>query len=259
MSRQLYIDSFSALLPDGIYSSQGFVPWNSDQKGPQDVTRQQIIDKPYVNFGKLMLPDKLAFGAASLILSRYALPDKEKTAITLGICAGSLSTDLRYMETVAAGFPGPAVFSATLPSSAIADIAIYFGLKGPNRVCAGNVASGLTAFELATLLLENGKASAALVLSVNAVEPQDFESPLLDHAIERENRAFAFLVTTAPQKEGLGFRLNASFGHSDKEVPCGSGELYFTELTRLLLHRKNGGISASSCGMAAEFILEKEV
>jgi hypothetical protein len=259
MSRQLYIDSFSALLPDGIYGPQGFVPWADGQKDAHDVTRDQVLDKPYVNFGKLMLPDKLAFGAASLILSRYKLPGKETTAITLGICAGSLSTDLRYMETVAAGFPGPAVFSATLPSSAIADIAIYFGLKGPNRVCAGNAASGLTAFELATLLLENGKASAALVLSVNAVEPGDFESPLLGPAVERENRAFAFLVSAAPQKEGLGFRLNASFGHSDKEVPCGSGELYFTELTRLLLHKKNGRISASSCGMAAKFAIEKEV
>ena len=255
MSRQLYLDSFSALLPDGIYGPQGFVPWADGQKGAQDVTRDQVLDKPYVNFGKLMLPDRLAFSAASLILSRYALQSRETTAITLGICAGSLSTDLRYMETVAAGFPGPAVFSATLPSSAIADIAIYFGLKGPNRVCAGDAASGLTAFELATLLIENGKAGAALVLSVSAVEPGDFNSPLLDPAIERENRAFAFLVSTAAQKEGLGFKLNASFGHSDKEVPGGSGELYFTELTQLLLHRKNGSISASSCGMAAEFVI----
>lgn len=257
MSRQLYMESFSALLPDGMYSPQGFVPWLDGQKGVQDITRDQVLDKPYVNFGKLSLPDRLAFGAASLILSRYALQNKETTAITLGICAGSLSTDLRYMESVKAGFPSPAVFSATLPSSAIADIAIYFGLKGPNRVCAGNAASGLTAFELAALLLENNNASAALVLSVNAVEPQDFESPLLDPAIERENRAFAFLVSIAPQKEGLGFRLNASFGRSDKEVPGSSGELYFTELTQLLLHRKNGGISASSCGMAAEIVITR--
>jgi hypothetical protein len=257
MSRQLYLDSFAALLPDGSYSAQGFMPWTGGQKGPQDVTREQVLDKPYVNFGKLMLPDKLAFGAASLVLSRYILQNKETTAITLGICAGSLSTDLRYMESVAAGFPSPAVFSATLPSSAIADVAIYFGLKGPNRVCAGNAASGLAAFELAALLLENGKAEAALVLSVNAVEPQDFTSPLLDPAIERENRAFAFLINTGPQKEGLGFKLNVSFGHSDKEVTCGSGELYFTELTRLLLQKKTGRIAASSCGKTAEFVLEK--
>jgi hypothetical protein len=163
------------------------------------------------------------------------------------------------METVAAGFPGPAVFSATLPSSAIADVAIYFGIKGPNRVCAGNAASGLTAFELAALLLQSGKADAALVLSVNAVEPGDFECPLLGPAIARENRAFAFLVSAAPQKQGLGFRLNASFGHSDKEVPCDSGELYFTELTRMLLNRKNGSIAASSCGIAAEITIKKEL
>jgi 3-oxoacyl-(acyl-carrier-protein) synthase len=256
--RPVYIESFSALLPDGIYSPRGFVPWENGQKGAHDVTRQQVLDKPYVNFGKLSLSDRLAFGAASLALSRYELQNKETTAITLGICAGSLSTDLRYMESVIAGFPSPAVFSATLPSSAIADVAIYFGLKGPNRVCAGNAASGLAAFELACHLLDNGKATSAIVLSVNAIEPQDFASPLLGPAIMRENRAFAFLLSSVHQNDGLGFRLDASFRRSDKDMPGGDGELYFTQLTRLLLQRKNGSISASTCGIEAGISLQKE-
>ncbi|HUI92302.1 MAG TPA: beta-ketoacyl synthase N-terminal-like domain-containing protein [Chitinivibrionales bacterium] len=258
MSRPLYIESFSALLPDGIYSMRGVIPWESGQKGAQDVTRRQVLDKPYVNFGKLSLSDRLVFGASSLILSRYPLQSKETAAITLGIRAGSLSTDLRYMESVMAGFPSPAVFSATLPSSAIADVAIYFELKGPNRVCAGDAASGLTALELACLLLDNGKASAALVLSVNAIEPEDFESPLLDQTIERQNRAFAFLLNTVHQNGGLGFRLNASFSHSDKEVRGGAGELYFTELTRLLVQKINGGVSAALGGIEAGISIHKE-
>jgi hypothetical protein len=252
MNRQLYIDSFSALLPNGIYSPQGIIGWSIGQNGPQDVSREQVLNKPYPNFGKLSLPDKLAFGAASLILSQAPVLKKETAAITLGICAGSFSTDLRYMESVLAGFPSPAIFSATLPSSAITDVAIYFGLKGPNRVCAGNAASGLGAFELAVMLLENGKADTALALSVTAVEPQDYGSPLLDPSIDRQNRAFAFLITTHPEKGRLGFRLNASLSNADKLAPPCCGELYFTELVELLSAQKNGSVSAVACDVTVE-------
>ena len=143
MSARIFIESFSSLTAEGITEPSGMRGWDSGQKGPQDVRREQVLNKPYVNFGKLMLPDKLAFCAASAVLSNCEPANPETTAITLGICAGSLSTDLRYMESVLAGFPSPAIFSATLPSSAIANVAIYFGIKGPNRVIAGNSGSGL--------------------------------------------------------------------------------------------------------------------
>jgi hypothetical protein len=258
MTKKMYIASCSALLPNGMYGPRGVVKWADGQAGPQDVRREQVLDKPYPNFGKLMLPDKLAFAAASLILSKVEPAHKETTAITLGISAGSLSTDLRYMESVIAGFPSPAIFSATLPSSAITDIAIYFGLKGPNRVCAGNAASGLAALEMGTMVLKNGKANAALVISVTAVEPQDRSSPLLDPVIGTENRAFAFFLTTTPHASGTGLCLNASFSARDKEVPQAGGEVYFTQLVELILSQKTGTIAAESCTTAATLSIEKE-
>ncbi len=162
------------------------------------------------------------------------------------------------MESMLSGFPSPAIFSATLPSSAIADIAIYFGLKGPNRVIAGNAASGLTAFDLAVSLIETGKAACVLSLSVNAVEAADAGSPLLDPAGDRTCRAYAFLLTTMPQPGGPGMGMTASFTTSDNQVPHRRDELYFTELVRLLSARKNGRIVAASCDVAATIELQKE-
>jgi hypothetical protein len=258
MSLPIFLDSFSSLLPEGIAGPVGLRPWDAGQAGPQDVRRDQVLDKPYLNFGKLMLPDKLAFCAAAVALSRYVIADKEMAAITFGLCAGSLSTDLRYMESMLAGFPSPAIFSATLPSSAIADIAIYFGLKGPNRVIAGNAASGLTAFERAVSLLETDKAASVLSLSVNAVEPADAGSPLLDPAADRSCRAYAFLLTTTPQPGGLGMKMKASFTAGDDRAQDIRDELYFTEFVRLLSARKNGRIVAASCDVAATLELQKE-
>jgi hypothetical protein len=241
MSTALYCDSFAALLPEGIIAPAGITPWNSVQSGPADVTREQVLDKPYLSFGKLSLPDKLAFSVASLTLAASAPPEKESAGISLGLPAGSLSTDLRYMESVLGGFPSPAVFSATLPSSAIADIAIFFGLKGENRVVCGGAESGCVALELALSMLKGGRASAVIVLSVNAVEPQDFSSPLLPDNFDRENRAYAFLLSTNPLPGGLGYRLDASFGPCNKDLPPSRGELYFYELIKLLHGRTSGG------------------
>jgi hypothetical protein len=242
MSAALYCESFSALLPEGIVTSGGMRPWTGGQDGPADVTREQVLDKPYLSFGKLSLPDKLAFSAASLALSAYPLVDKESAGICLGLPAGSMSTDLRYMESVLAGFPSPAFFSATLPSSAIADIAIFFGLKGENRVIAGGAESGLVAFDCACAMLAAGKASSVIVLSVNAVEEKDVSSPLLPAGFDRENRAYAFLLSPQPRPGGLGRRIEVSFGRCNKDLPRGPGELYFYDLVRLLRGRSGGSI-----------------
>jgi Beta-ketoacyl synthase, N-terminal domain len=251
------VQSFAALLPQGIAGPLGLRPWDEGQAGPGDVRRDQVLDKPYPAFGKLMLADRLAFAAASVALAGRQIANKDSSAITLGISAGSLSTDMRYMESVIAGFPSPAIFSATLPSSAIADIAIYYGLKGPNRVVAGNGASGLTALELAVSLLRTGKASTVLTLCVNAVETQDATSPLVGGTAAASN-AFALLLSLQPDNTGTAMRLSASFSPAAKEGAPARDELYFTELIRLVREQKGGIIEAVSCDVAVTLSLAKE-
>jgi hypothetical protein len=244
MSTPVYCESFSALLPEGIITPSGIRPWDADsgQAGPADVTRAQVLDKPYLSFGKLSLPDRLAFSAGSLVLSDCPITEKESAGICLGLPGGSLSTDLRYMESVIAGFPSPAVFSATLPSSAIADIAIFYGLKGENRVFAGGAESGLYALDCAVTLLSAGKATVMLVLSVNAIAEGDFSSPLLPRDFTRENRAYAFLLSAKGAPVHPGHRIEVSLKDmsgdeilpAHKDLPAGAGELYFYNLVKLL-------------------------
>jgi hypothetical protein len=261
MNATLYLESFAALLPEGIVTPSGTRPWNNGQTGPADVTREQVLDKPYLSFGKLSLPDRLAFSAASLVLSCCPLVDKEFAGISLGLPAGSLSTDLRYMESVLAGFPSPALFSATLPSSAIADIAIVHGLKGENRVIAGGPESGLVALDCACAMLSAGKTRAVVVLSVNAIEPRDFSSPLLPPAADcdRENRAFAFLLSADPLPGGLGCGIDASFEQCNKDLrPLACGELYFYELIKLLQGKRAGTVACGEAGISCRITIVKD-
>jgi hypothetical protein len=255
----LFLDAFAALLPSGIYSSRGFVPWLDGQKGPQEVSREQVLDKPYPGFGKLHIADRLSFAAAALLFSHYGNCAGEETGITLGIPAGSFSADLLYMDSVESGFPSPAIFSATLPSSAIADIAIFFGIKGPNRVFAGASTSGLCAFDFGAMMLLGRKASSMLVVSVHAVEPAHMKSPLLPAYAAVENSAYAFLLTRNKRECGLHFRLETCFGPGEKTLPEQPGESYFDKLVRLLMENKNGGVSFSTDDYCGNISIEKDL
>jgi hypothetical protein len=162
----LTITGFGALDSSGIHSNSGSVLWDDDQSGPADVKRSQILSRPYPGFGKLCLPDRLAFSASSLALAQATSLDGSATGIACAIPSGSFSTDRAYWESVLSGTPSPALFSATLPSSAISDIAIFFGIKGPDRVIAGTDSSAMSALETAIIMLANGKCDTALIIIV---------------------------------------------------------------------------------------------
>ena len=259
MKEPLFLDAFAALLPSGMYSSRGFVPWQSGQDGPRDVAREQVLDKPYPGFGKLHIADRLSFAAAALLFSHYGSCAGDETGITLGIPAGSFSADLLYMDSVESGFPSPAIFSATLPSSALADIAIYFKIKGPNRVIAGASGSGLCAFDLAAMMLHRGKASSMLVVSVNAIEPAHMRSSLLPAYAAVENRAYAFLLTRKKKESGLHFCLETCFGPGEKTLSERPGDSYFDKLVHLLMENKNGSISFATEDYCGHISIEKDL
>jgi hypothetical protein len=163
---------------------------------------------PCPSFGKLQLADRLAFGTAALLLDGYPLPPQEKVGISMGVPFGSLSTDMRYLESMHSGYPSPAIFSATLPSSALSEIAIYFGLKGPNRVISEADSSGIAALDAAHRALRLQKAKAMIVIAVYGIENNDRQSPLAPPAISQlPAAAYGFLLTRQPKPEGLGLRL----------------------------------------------------
>ena len=191
----------------------GFTPWDESQCGILGMRRDQVFDKPHTGFGKLLLPDKMAFAVASLALREVELPkDRTRVAIVLGSYTGSLSTDIEYMRSVADGFPSPAIFAATLPSSPLAEIAIMHSIMGPNRVfCGRNAAfdvldeseeilrSGLAEFVVAVWVGDTTNTTAlrasALVLATWFKAPCIMPLPLIHAGLD-----FSYFRTIMPEE-----------------------------------------------------------
>jgi hypothetical protein len=194
MSAHLFVEGFASLAAEGIRSRTGLVAWEPDQERPADVRRSQVLNTPLPSFGKLMLPDKLAFGVVSVLLSYCDSPPDESVGVCMEAPWGSLSTDLCYAESVASGIPSPALFSATLPSSALSEVAIFYKLKGPNRVLAGEDTGGLACLDAAARLIASRKAQRMLVVLVRALDAQDCRS-LPGGTLPAAAQAYALLVS----------------------------------------------------------------
>lgn len=238
---RFYVQAFAALHKTGMYSSaKGYIPWKKDQSGnPLDVQRKQVYDKLFTGFGKLNAADKLAFGSASLVLSNFSDFDGEKTGISLGNTFGCLSTDLRYAESVVDGFPSPAYFAATLPSSPIADIAILFKLKGPDRTIVDTVAPGFLALDNAMQILACKKAQSMIALLVNGIEPNEVDFSFINSAESECNFSYAFLLTTARRNSGLNYEISLEIDtHAHNNSQNRSEESYFFEMIKAMMQKK---------------------
>jgi hypothetical protein len=161
----IFINGYSLIDNNKYCSLTGTIAWGDDQNGPKDIRRDQVLSVPFLTFGKLQFPEKLAFSAGSLALANNEFT-QESTGICLGIPNGSLSTDLDYLKSTQDGFPSPAIFSATLPSSPIADLAIFHKIKGPDRVYAGGDCPCLDALDSACYFLSSGKAMSMVFIAL---------------------------------------------------------------------------------------------
>jgi hypothetical protein len=217
----IYLDAAIAIVDRGLLINAETRSWESDQNGPADVKRQQVLSIPYPTFGKLTLADRLAFSAANLLFSRYPDCTGEKVGITMGVPCGSLSTDLRYQETIAT-IPSPALFSATLPSSPVSEIAIHYKLKGPNRVFAQARAAGLYALHSAFRLLQLGKAETVIALMVSGLEARDSSTPFAAGVVDTTPAAYAFLVTANKRPGALNYHGSFALKASAKRRTQGS-------------------------------------
>jgi hypothetical protein len=239
MNSKLYLQSWAALHAGGIDAAgKPRQPWEANQRGPLDLRRDQVFDQMFPTFGKLRPAEKLAFGVSSLIYASITGAGREQTGVSLGTIFGSLSTDLRYVESVVSGTPRPALFSATLPSSPVAEAAIQFGLKGPNRVTCGPGA-GYTALDLAMRIVADGKAPAMLVLIINALDDVDCTQVCTDSGTEPF--ACGLLVGAAPLQKQAAWRigLRGEFRAPDKVSSQASSQSYFLNILTALQQGEN--------------------
>ena len=258
-----YIQAFAALTDRGLYSSKkGFRPWDNDQDGsPLNIRREQVYNKPYKGFGKLNAPDKLAFSVSALLFSDFSDLDCENTGICLANTMGSLSTDILFAESIVSGFPSPALFSATLPSSPVSDIAILFNLKGPNRVHVGQNYAGFSIIDSAIQLISSNKADSILAVLVNAIEKEHIYSPVVSGCYDTSPHSFAFLINNKKSYSGINYILNftLSTNKTNDFLQNRSEKSYFIEIINALLNNEDHECSFPMYGRIGTIKLIKEL
>jgi 3-oxoacyl-(acyl-carrier-protein) synthase len=90
-------------------------------------------------FGRLDLQSQLALLAVASLKINFAALPLDRIGICLAASAGSLTTDFNFWNgRNNVGGPSPTLFAYTLPSAAVGEIAIHFGLTGPNLCFVGD-------------------------------------------------------------------------------------------------------------------------
>jgi len=164
-----YIDKDKIISPKGTtLRTTGIIP-----KPLAELSREEVFSQKHLAFGKLAFADKLAFSAAAIAIENANIENPENCGILLNTNIGSLFRDREFMASIKQNQPSPALFSATLPSSPIAEIAIIFGLKGANKII---FADSESAKKTANLMLADG-CNELLFVNINIPEnPNEIEN-----------------------------------------------------------------------------------
>ncbi len=149
-------------------------------------------------FGRMDLSSQLALLAAEPFAPQFDSVPRDRIAIILAARAGSLPTDVNFWEgRDAVGGLSPTLFTYTLPSAAIGEIAIRHRLTGPNLCFVGDSREVLVEAED---FLNRKEADACVCVFVDVI------SPALNKLIgnlEAANATAALL-----QRNGPGLPLN---------------------------------------------------
>ena len=120
-------------------------------------------------FGRMDLASQLALLAVEPFAAHFASLPRERSTICLAVRAGSLPTDLEYWKgRDAVGGPSPTLFTYTLPSAAIGEIAIRHRLTGPGLCFVGG---GDELLAEASDLIERGEADGCVCIFADVVSP----------------------------------------------------------------------------------------
>ncbi len=141
----------------------------ADGEDGRTLPKKSVFSHPFKNFGRLDAVSRMTVYAASLALQdagiEYSPLRKQDIGIVGTSAEGSLRADLEYFRdylvsgrTLSRGN----LFIYTLPSSALGEAAIHFGLVGPALFAAakGNILAG--ALALAAEMIETGQTPVVL-------------------------------------------------------------------------------------------------
>jgi 3-oxoacyl-(acyl-carrier-protein) synthase len=121
-------------------------------------------------FGRLDLQSRLALLAVASLQINFGELPRDRIGIVLGTSAGSLTTDVNFWNgRNDAGGPSPTLFAYTLPSAAAGEIAIHFGLTGPDLCFVGDHKLLLPE---AAGLIHSGKVGGCVCVFCEVVSPE---------------------------------------------------------------------------------------
>ena len=120
-------------------------------------------------FGRMDLMSQLALLAVEPFAAQFESIARERIAICLVARSSSLATDVEYWKgRDNTGGPSPTLFTYTLPSAALGEIAIRHRITGPPLCFVGTSEVLLTE---AAELLKSGDVDACVCVDVNVVSP----------------------------------------------------------------------------------------
>jgi 3-oxoacyl-(acyl-carrier-protein) synthase len=121
-------------------------------------------------FGRLDLQSQLALLAVASLKINFDEFPRDRIGICLAASAGSLTTDFNFWQgRDSVGGPSPTLFAYTLPSAAVGEIAIHFGLTGPNLCFVGDDKNVLAE---AADLIRSGEADGCLCIFCEVVSAE---------------------------------------------------------------------------------------
>ncbi len=121
-------------------------------------------------FGRMDLSSQITLLVVEPFAPHFELLPRDRIAIALAARTGSLATDAAYWEgRNQAGGLSPTVFTYTLPSAAIGELAIRHRLTGPNLCMVG---SSRDLLREGTELIRSGEADACICISTQVVSPE---------------------------------------------------------------------------------------
>jgi hypothetical protein len=171
MSRQMVITACGCVNEEGFGSARAWTPWPGAAPRPRWRTLSQ---RPFERFGRLDRLSRHAVAAAEML----ALPLAEEsracpdTALVLGSEHGSLDVDFKFCRSMAEpGGASPTLFSYTLPSTALGEIAIRYAITGTNLCVSAGPESELLALWEGAKLVASGQAARCVCIGADAVAP----------------------------------------------------------------------------------------
>jgi len=173
---------------------------------PKNALRWRMISThPFERFGRLDLLSKYAMAAVEMLALQPNAEKDSDTALLLTSARGCLGADLEFLATMQAT-PSPALFTYTLPSIALGEIAIRYRISGPNLCLLDQCEPGPLAICEAFRLLTLGEAKRCLAITADALDNDQIGSlkPFWPDESRHECYAQAWLLESLSEAAAAG-------------------------------------------------------